>query len=244
MVKGNMLIDERQQISVNLVILKTHGKRFEICVEPEKVVEYKEGKNVSVSEVMQADEIYKDMKKGEIASPNELSEIFGTSNPEEVAKIMIDKGEIQFTQKYRQKLYDIKSKQIINAIHRCAVNPKTGLPHPIARIENAIEEAKIKIDFVKSAEKQVKEIIPLLQPIIPISVEEFTFSIHVPSNYVGTVLKVLKGSAKLLRENWGSDGSGFFTFKIPSGQSQDLIDKLNSLTHASITLEKITNGKF
>jgi ribosome maturation protein Sdo1 len=44
MVKGNMLIEDKHQISVNLVILKTHGKRFEIVIEPDKIVEYKEGK--------------------------------------------------------------------------------------------------------------------------------------------------------------------------------------------------------
>jgi ribosome maturation protein SDO1 len=193
---------------------------------------------------MQADEIYYDMKKGETAGADVLQEVFGTSVPEEVAKIMIEKGEIQFTQRYRQQLFEAKKKQIVTAIHRCAVDPKTGIPHPIARIENAMEEAKIKIDYTKSVEKQVKEIIPLLQPIIPISVEEFTFSVHVPTNFVSTVLKLLKTNAKLLKENWGADGSGFFVYKVPSGQSQDLIEKLNSMTHGSITLEKMSNDRY
>ena len=33
-------------------------------------------------------------------------------------------------------------------IHRNAVDPKTGLPHPPQRIESAMEEAKIHVDEI------------------------------------------------------------------------------------------------
>jgi ribosome maturation protein SDO1 len=42
-------------------------------------------------------------------------------------------------------------------IHRICIEPKSGLPHPIIRIENAMEEAKVKIDENKPAEDQISE---------------------------------------------------------------------------------------
>ena len=53
-------------------------------------------------------------------------------------------------------------------IHANGIDPKTNLPHPLQRIENALEEANVKIDEHKSEEKQVEEIVRKLQPILPI----------------------------------------------------------------------------
>ena len=67
-------------------------------------------------------------------------------------------------------------------IHRNGVDPKTKLPHPIQRLENAFEEAKIKIDERRSAEDQVKEILDKLRPVLPISFEKKEGIPHI--NYV------------------------------------------------------------
>lgn len=239
MVKGNMLIDERKQIAVNLVIFRSHGLRFEIAIEPDKIIKYKNGEKIDVEEIVQAEKIFTDMKKGMVASDDVLENIFGTSDFLVIAKKMIDEGEIQFTHKYREDLREKKFRKIVEIIHRNAINPKTNLPHPITRIEGAIEEAKVKIDENKSAEEQVKSIISLLQPIIPISIQESEFQIHVPVHFAAKVKTMLKSEGDIINERWFSDGSAIFNLKISSGRSMDLISKLNSQTHASVSIEKI-----
>ena len=45
-----------------------------------------------------------------------------------------------------------KRKQVISTIAREGINPQNGLPHPATRIENAMNEAKVKIDPFKSVD--------------------------------------------------------------------------------------------
>lgn len=239
MTKGDKLIDDRKQISVNLVRYKSHGIQFEIAIEPDKIIAYKNGEVVDIEDIIQANKIFSDMKKGLLSTEEDLKKVFNTTDVFKIAKVMIDKGEIQFTQKYRQEIHEKKLKKIINIIHRNAVDPKTKLPHPINRIEAAMEEAKIKIDYNKSAESQVKEIMQKLQPIIPISVEEFEFSVHAPTHYAAKVKGILLSEGTLVNERWLHDGSAMFVVRIAAGRSQDLISNLNSQTHASVNIEKI-----
>ncbi len=49
-----------------------------------------------------------------------------------------------------------KRKQIIQYINKNFVDPKTKLPHPIQRIENALEDVRVIIDPFKKAEDQIK----------------------------------------------------------------------------------------
>ena len=57
-----------------------------------------------------------------------------------------------------------KRKQVIDYICHQAVDPKTNLPHPPMRIENAMEQIRYPIDPYKSVEEQARDIIKLLTP--------------------------------------------------------------------------------
>ena len=46
-------------------------------------------------------------------------------------------------------------KKLINAISRESINPQTNAPNPPARIEAAMEEAKIHIDPFKPVNEQI-----------------------------------------------------------------------------------------
>src|SRR3989338_11521432 len=104
--------------------LKSNNQLFEILVDCDMALALKEGKNISLKDVLAADRIFSDAKKGLEASENAMKQIFGTNDAEEVAKTIIQKGEIQLTQEYREKLREEKRKQVITIIHRNGVDPK------------------------------------------------------------------------------------------------------------------------
>lgn len=238
MAKGNKLIDDHKQISVNLVKYKAYGHKFEIAIEPNKTITYLDGdKSIAISEIVQSNDIFNDMKKGMIASPETLKEVFGTVDTEKIAKVMLEKGEVQFTHEYRTALREQNVRKIVNYIHRNSINPKTKLPHPINRIEAAMNEAKIRVDERKPIEAQIKQIITALQPIIPISMEENTLEIHIPQHYASKVQSLLKNKAKMIKESWIADGSCLASVKLPAGSTQDFIAEINSQTHGSATVE-------
>ena len=214
--------------------LKKEQDIFEILVDCDKALELKTGKSIGLDEVLATNEVYKDVKKGERASDHEIEKIFGTSDIRDVAKQIIQEGEIQLTAEHKNKIREEKRRQIVNLIHRNAIDPKTGLPHPPQRIENAMGEAKVHVDEHKSAEEQVESILEKIRPIIPIKFELREIEIIIPPQYGGQSYHILKKYGKLLKDNWQNDGSLMVIIEIPSGIQEDLFLELNNLAHGEV----------
>src|SRR3989344_9698445 len=138
---------------------KTQGKNFEILVDCENAIAFKTGSNINLNDVLTAEEIFEDVKKGMHASEIDMKKIFNTEDKKKICEQIIKKGDVQVTAEYQRKIREQKIKQVINLIHRNAIDPKTGAPHPPQRIENAINEAKVNIDNHKSAEEQMEDIV-------------------------------------------------------------------------------------
>ena len=223
---------------ISLARIKKHGMSFEISVDPDKAVSYKEEKILDVNEVILADNIFTDVKRGLATSSSDLDKAFGTTDINVIADIIIKKGEIQLTSEHRTQERDKKRKKLVHLIHIQAVDPKTNLPHPENRIEAALEEAKINLADHKTIEEQFDEIISKLRPIIPIKIEKKELTIIIPAQYSGKAYSVVKGNSTILRDEWLNDGGWKVIIEIPAGLWQDFIDKINSLTHGEAMIEE------
>ena len=214
--------------------LKTHGQNYEVLVDCNNALAVREGKNVDMRDVLAAMKIFSDAKKGLEASEHAMKEIFGTSEVEEIAKAIIQKGEVQLTQEYREKLMEEKRKQIINIIHRNGVDPKTHLPHPPQRIENAFIEAKFHVDEYGSVQQQVQEALKKLRPILPIKFEIKELAVKIPPEYAPKCYSIVKSFGTFLREEWQSNGYWVAVVEIPGGMENDFYDKLNKICHGNV----------
>ncbi|MBR9675611.1 ribosome assembly factor SBDS [Candidatus Woesearchaeota archaeon] len=232
---------DHERVSFNLAKLKRGGENFEVAIIPEKIISYKEKKDskIPVEELIKSQEIFADVKKGLIAKKENLNQAFGTSDVLEVAKKIIDEGEIQFTQEYRDKLLIEKKNKIIDTIHKKGVDPKTGLPHPTTRIQNAFDEAKIKIDYFKSAEEQIDEIVKKIRVVLPIRFEKLKVWLNIPNTYASRIYGLLSTYGDVLEQAWQNDGGLITTIEIPSGVQEEFFDKINSLSHGQIQSKKI-----
>lgn len=213
--------------------LKKEGETFEILVDCDKALEYRVGK-VSLDDVLATFDIFKDVKKGEHASENELAKAFGTTDSRKITEVIIKKGDIQLTKDHMNKLREKKRKQIIAIIHRNGIDSKTGLPHPPQRIENALEEAKVNVDMFKSAENQVQEVLDKIRPILPIKFEVREISVKLDANYAAKSYSVLKRFGKIMNDEWQNDGSWVGVVEIPSGLQDEFFAELNNLTHGNV----------
>lgn len=214
--------------------LKTHGQNFEILIDSSKAIAFKSTGNVDIRDVLAAQEIFSDAKKGLVASENSMKNIFKTSDALEVASIIIKKGDIPLTAEYKDQLREEKKKQVINIIHRNAVDPKTHLPHPAQRIENAMVEAKIHIDEFTDINKQVTDVIQRLRPILPLKFEMKEIAVKIPPEFAAKSYATVKSFGKILREDWQQDGSWVATVEMPGGLEEDFYSKLNSLCHGTV----------
>jgi len=218
--------------------LRKENEVFEILVDKDKIFDYKEGK-VPLSDILTTAEIFKNIKQGEKASEHEMEKIFHTNNKEEIAKIIIDKGEIQLTAEHKKKIIEEKRKRIIDIIHKNGINPQTNLPHPPERIERALEEAKARIDEFKKPEEQVEEIIKQIQPIMPISIEKRILEIKIPAQHAAKAYSILKSIGNLKKDEWKNDGSLRAKLEIPAGLQEELENELNKIAHGDIEINQI-----
>ena len=168
---------------VTVVRYSFEGEKFEILVKPDPALDYKLGKKKDISSVLVSEEIYTDSGKGTKPSTEKLLAAFKTEDKTEVAQIMFEKGDLNLTTDQRRKMVDQKRKQIVEYIAKTFVDPKTHLPHPPLRIEQAMKDGRVSIEPQKSVEEQVKDIVEKLRSIIALKSENLQLEITIPAQY-------------------------------------------------------------
>jgi ribosome maturation protein SDO1 len=206
------------------------GSRFEVLVDPVAVQALKDGRTVDLSDKLALDQVFKDAKKGDKISAEHLEKTFHTRDLAEIARQIILNGEVQVTTDQRHELQAAKHKQIVATIARNAMNPQTGAPHPPARIEAAMLEAKVHIDPFRPADQQVAEIIAKLRPLLPIRLDTVRVRLKVPAQFYPRVIGELKALGKLADEQWMPDGAWSAVLEIPAGVQTELYEKLSART--------------
>ncbi|RJS83545.1 ribosome assembly factor SBDS [Candidatus Bathyarchaeota archaeon] len=214
--------------------LTKDGERFEILVKPEVAFEYKLGKQVSISNALVYETVFTDVGKGTKPSEEKLLKAFGTTDVYKIAEVILSKGNLQLTAEQRRRLLEDKRKRIIAYISRNCIDPKTGLPHPPLRIEQAMNQIHYSIDINKSVEEQAKDIISLLRPILPIKIENVSLAIKIPSKYAAKAYGIVKGMATIKKEEWRADGSWLALIEVPAGSYGPLLERLGELTHGEL----------
>ncbi len=217
--------------------INVKGKKFEILVEPEKAYRFKEGESLPLEDIIVSDYIYKDIRKGLKASPNELIDAFGTNDVYKVAIEIIKNGELQLTAEQRKELLEMKKKQIVYYISRSAIDPKTKAPIPPTRIEKAIEEIKIGIDLYKSVEEQVPNIVKAISKVLPIKIAKALMQIVIPPEFAHKIANQVLRLGEIKKNLWLADGSFLVELEIPAGLQNELIERVNALARGKANIK-------
>ncbi len=210
--------------------LKASGATFEILVDPDKALAFRRGEPVDVASILAAEEVFADASRGDRPAEEALQKAFGTTDIAEVAKRILQGGEIQLTADQRRRLLEEKRRQVVAFIARNAMNPQTMAPHPPARIEKAMEEGKVHIDPVKSVDENVKEAMKAIRPIIPIRFEEVQVAVRIPALYATKAYGDVAAFGEITKQEWQNDGSWICVIKMPAGMQTDFYDALNRKT--------------
>jgi len=214
--------------------LSSHGTQFEVLVDPDLALSLRSGGEVDIRDVLAANEVFKDSKKGERASEEIIRKVFGSTDVFRVAEQIIRRGEIQVTTEQRRRMREERLRQVVTLISKRAINPQTGTPHPPARVEAALEQARAHVDEFKSAEEQLPSIVKALQPILPLKFEARRIAVKIPAQYASRVQGVVRGFATVKREEWLADGSWAAVVEIPAGVQAEFFDRLNELTRGEV----------
>ena len=210
------------------------GMHFEVLVDPDAAMSVREGKPLDLNEHLAIAAIFKDVKKGDHAAEENLKKVFETGDIRAIAERIIREGEVQLTTEQRHNLQEAKRKQIVREIVRNTWNPQAKAPHPPARIEAAMEEAKIHIDAFKGVEAQVKDVLQKLKVLLPIAYEKVKIAVRIPPQYTGSAYGQARQVGEIIRDEWQSDGSWIGVIEIPAGMQTELYDVLNKATHGQV----------
>ena len=207
--------------------LEKGGSRYEILVDPDLVDAWKEdNSSVNLDELLAVSEVWTDSRNGERPTSDALESVFGSNDLQPFVNIILKQGSIQLTTAQRKKMVEEKKLQIINEISTTATDPKTRMPHPRTRIENALEEARFSVDPFKSVEVQVSDAVKVLKPLIPLQFITIRLAFKIPGSSYGSVNQILRDI--VIRQEWLTDGTWACIVEVPGGMKNELISKVAS----------------
>lgn len=221
--------------------LESHGERFEILLDPAAMDEIRKGNEVDLTKYLAVEDVFKDARKGTRPAEEKIKEVFGTDDITEIAKHIIEKGEVQMTAEQRKELLDSKRKQVVAYISANAINPQTKLPHPPLRIELALEEGKYHVDLKHSFDRQVEEAMKVLRPLIPIRFEKSRITVKLKGEDYGRCYDDLNKYGVVEREEWEQDGSWIGLMEVPAGLVPELQEKLRHRTKGTASVKLLTS---
>ena len=208
-----------------LARMEKGGKRYELLVDPEMVDDFKNNPDsINIDDFLAMDEVFHDARGGERPTEDAIENTFGTQDILEIAKIILDKGSIQLTTNQRKVIVEKMRQKIIHHIHSQAVDPKTKSPHPVTRIELALEESRYSVDPFKKLELQIKDAVDKLKVLIPLSFETMRLAFKVPGSAYGGAMRVLRSYH--VKDGWLEDGTWACVIEIPAGMKGEIIGQI------------------
>ena len=221
-----------------IVKYRKDGNEFEILVDADMAYEFITGKRSDPLSVLEAEEIFKDARKGERQSDEKLNKSFGTTDVAKIAEHILKNGDVPITTEQRNRLLEEKRRQIIEIIAKNSIDPRTNAPNPPLRIENAMREGRVTLNPFKSATDQVDEVVKKINMIMPIKFTTVKMSVTIPPEFANRSFGILKRYG-LRSEQWLSDGSLQAELEFPAGMQNEFFDRINGSTQGRAVV-KIT----
>ena len=208
-----------------LARMEKGGKRYELLVDPEMVDDFKnDPDSINIDDFLAMDEVFHDARGGERPTEEAIENTFGTQDILEIAKTILNKGSIQLTTNQRKAIVEKMRQKIIHHIHSQAVDPKTKSPHPVTRIELALEESRYSVDPFKKLELQIKDAVDKLKVLIPLAFETMRLAFKVPGSAYGGAMRVLRNYH--VKDGWLEDGTWACVIEIPAGMKGEIIGQI------------------
>jgi len=127
------------------------------------------------------DKIYKNAIKGDLAKKEDLQHVFPNMEYEDIVKLILEKGDIQISEKERNLNHQNTKNEIANIIVEKTFNTENGLPFPNSMILQVLDDIKLYIRDDQDTKKQALKAIKLIQEknILPIERKYMNFNLSI-----------------------------------------------------------------
>jgi ribosome maturation protein SDO1 len=190
----NTPVNQVRLTNVAVVRMNKGGKRFEIACYKNKVVNYRQGLEQDLSEVLQTERVFTNVSKGEFANAKDLMQVFGTKDEEEIAKNILTKGQLQVSDKERNQQLEKTNAQIAEWIAKNCVHPTSDRPYTNSQIRHAMQQANFSVHPTKPLKRQYLDCVKVLQSVIPITRAKMELMLFVPGSENPRVEEAMKSN--------------------------------------------------
>lgn len=248
MPKGAQKLPQTQKKLTNIAVvrLKTQGKHFEIACYKNKVVNWREGVEKDINEVIQTDQIFENLEKGSLAKEKDLKKVFNTTDGETICQRILAEGELQVSEKERETQLEYMFRDVVTFIVEKCVNPLTGRPLTMGMVENALKEIHFNVTIEKQMKPQALKAIEALCQAMPDSIARAPMRLRLgfPENVMVDIRDTLKEcDAKIEAETKGENGGPCtITFLCDPRHYRELDNlAMKRFVDSGVTLQIVTN---
>lgn len=125
--------------NVSLVRLKKAKKRFEIACYKNKVLEWRNGIETDLDNVLQIQSVFLNVSKGQTAPSADLAKAFPKASVNDIILEILAKGELQVGEKERHAALERVHNEVVGIVASKLVDPKTKRVYTTGMIEKALE---------------------------------------------------------------------------------------------------------
>lgn len=157
--------------NVAVVRMNRGGKRFEVACYRNKIVNYREGTETDLSEVLQTERVFTNVSKGQFANKADLKKCFDTSDEEEICRRILAKGEVQVSDMERSAQLEATTREVASMVSEKCVDPASNRPYTIAQVRDAMKQAGFMVHPTKNVKQQFLDCVRLIQSKDTLSIE-------------------------------------------------------------------------
>ena len=173
--------------NVSVVRYKRAGKRFELACYKNKVLEWRNGTERDIDEVLQIDSVFTNVSKGAVASQEDVRRAFPDKAHEDVVAEILKKGELQVGDKERGAMQGNVHRDIVQIVVDKTVDPRTRRPYTHGMVERALADLGFSVLTNKSAKSQALDAIKQLQAAATLPIERATMKVRVTCPLAGNM---------------------------------------------------------
>jgi len=244
--RGGIKTPTNQKLLTNIAVVKMKkcGKRFEIACYKNKVISWREGIEKDIGEVLQSDQIFVNVGKGEVAKKADLMKCFEEvkGDQKEICKIILAKGDLQVSEKERQAQNDAMFKEIATIISDKCVNPESKRPYPVSMIEKAMKECHIAVKPNKNSKQQALETVGKLKETLTIERAQMRMKVTTPIKFSNKIKKHLSklGASCTVESEEKVDDTMIFLLLVDPGQYRIIDDLVKNETQGGGSMELLS----
>ena len=156
-------ITQVKMTNVAEIQYKINKKHFEIACYRNKAVNWRNGLEEDIGEVLQIEEIFENASHGVMAKKADLNKYFPNKNKREIIEIILERGELQVTDKEREVQLSNLMADVVKIIVEKCVHSVTQRRFTPDTIRLAIREIHFPLKLDQPAKKQALDCIKMLQ---------------------------------------------------------------------------------